>query len=477
MLATCSDEWSRKRLIATQLCRLRAGPRIRSVTRLKGSLLLLSAVAGLCLGVGSATPGFAIQRATKTRLVSVSFGGRQGDAFSRGAAMSRDGRYISFISAASNLVDDDTNQRSDAFLYDTRTNTTRRLSVGVDGQQSNHQSYGPSAISGDGRYVAFYSYASNLVPNDTNAQGDIFLRDARLRTTERISVSSTGIQGNGHSFAPAITPDARFVAFYSTSSNLVPGDTNGTGDIFVRDRLAGTTERVNLDDSGHQANDDSYGYITISADGTIVSFGSYASNLVPGDTNGYEDVFVRDRRRNTTERVNVSSAGEQANSITTSAPAMTPDGRFIAYASLASNLVDGDTNASFDVFLRDRDTNLTTRISVGSDGSQGLDTSGLPGISDDGRFVTFASYATNFAMNDDNGVADIFLLDRDTGVLSLISADDKGGVGNGASEAATISGDGRFVAFDSESSNLIHHDQNDASDVFRTDVGFRDSHD
>jgi Tol biopolymer transport system component len=165
--------------------------------------------------------------------------------------------------------------------------------VHSNGAQGNDDSHF-AAISADGRYVAFHSDASNLVAGDTNNARDIFVRDRQMGTTERVSVHSNGAQGNDWSFDPAISDDGRYVAFESRASNLAPGYTNGTVDIFVRDRLMGTTERVSVDSNGTQANYDSYSP-DISGDGRYVAFQSLASNLVSGDTNGVSDVFVRDR--------------------------------------------------------------------------------------------------------------------------------------------------------------------------------------
>ncbi len=176
---------------------------------------------------------------------------------------------------------------------------TERVSVSSAGSEGNQQSE-RSAVSADGRFVAFVSLADNLVPGDTNNEADIFVHDRLTGTTERVSVSSREEQANGDSSflgffqKPAISADGRFVAFASTATNLVAHDTNNAEDIFVRDRLNGTTERVSLTGSGGQANADS-SFASISADGQFVAFGSFADNLVAGDTNFTSDVFVRDR--------------------------------------------------------------------------------------------------------------------------------------------------------------------------------------
>jgi len=191
------------------------------------------------------------------------------------------------------------------------TQITSRASVGTGGVEGNSRSILPS-ISGDGRYVAFLSVATNLVPGDTNACEDIFVRDFSSGTTERVSVDSNGVQGDAASVGPTISGDGRYVVFESLASNLVAGDTNGFRDIFVRDRLSGTTERVNVDSGGAQANGVSSG-ASISPDARYVTFMSEGSNLVPGDTNATGDVFVHDRSTGTTQRVSVSNGGAQGN--------------------------------------------------------------------------------------------------------------------------------------------------------------------
>src|SRR4051794_1659284 len=239
--------------------------------------------------------------------------------------------------------------------------STERVSVGPGGRQADGDSFFPS-ISADGRFVAFYSYATNLVPGDTNGQLDGFVRDRLKGTTERVSVGPGGRQGDGPSSLPSISGDGRFVTFRSGATNLVSGDTNGRTDVFVRDRLKGTTERVSVSSSGAQGDDDS-DWASISSDGRFVAFMSAATNLVKGDTNRAcdeegtcsPDVFVRDRLKGTTERVSVSSSGKQTSSGSFSYfPSISGDGRFVAFGSDATNLVPGDTNREGDIFVRDR---------------------------------------------------------------------------------------------------------------------------
>jgi Tol biopolymer transport system component len=228
-----------------------------------------------------------------------------------------------------------------------RCGSTERVSVDSAGNQGNNGGDEP-AISADGRFVAFVS-ADNLVPGDTNDNLDIFVHDRKTGATERVSVDSAGNQANviGSTSEAAISADGRFVAFNS-ANNLVPGDTNDNFDIFVHDRKTGATERVSVDSAGNQGN--GAAVAAISADGRFVAFQSVADNLVLGDTNGAIDVFVHDRKTGATERVSVDSAGNQANYESVS-PAISGDGRFVAFVSLADNLVPGDTNGTYDVFV------------------------------------------------------------------------------------------------------------------------------
>jgi Tol biopolymer transport system component len=345
-----------------------------------------------------------------TRRVSVGPGGQQANDGSFAApTISAHGRFVAFTSGASNLVAGDTNQLLDVFVRDRLAQVTRRISVGPGGQQANNESLDP-AISANGRFVTFSSYASNLVAGDTNNASDVFVRDRKAQVTRRVSVGPGGQQANGRSIFAGISADGRFVAFQSGASNLVAGDTNGNGDVFVRDRVAQVTRRVGP--AGRSA--------AISAHGRFVAFASYASNLVPGDTNGSFDVFVRDRVAQVTRRVSVGPGGQQANRLSY-APAISAGGRFVAFQSLASNLVPGDTNNTDDVFVRDWMAQVTRRVSVGPGGQQANNNSCCPAVSAAGRFVAFTSPASNLVPGDTNNTYDVFVRDRMLQVTRRVS--------------------------------------------------------
>src|SRR6476469_4141622 len=403
--------------------------------------------------------------------VSVDSAGNQANGFSNAYSISANGRFVAFQSQASNLVPGDTNNKNDIFVRDLSTNTTTRISADSASNQGNNDSFNPS-ISADGRFVAFASF-SNLVPEDTNNQSDIFVRDLSTNTTTRVSVDSAGNQGNSDSNNSAISADGRFVAFQSYASNLVPGDTNNRFEIFVRDLSTNTTTRASVDSAGNQGNSDSL-TPSISADGRFVAFTSFASNRL-GETNNRDDIFVRDLLTNTTTRVSVDSAGNPGNS-DSSSPSISADGRFVAFESQASNLVPGDTNNFFNqakIFVRDLSTNTTTRVSVNSAGIQGDENSFNPSISADGRFVAFSSAASNLVPGDTNNKQDIFVRDLSTNTITRVSVDSAGDRGqyDDALFGPLISADGRFVAFSSGASNLVPGDTNNATDVFVSDIG------
>lgn len=336
------------------------------------------------------------------------------------------------------------------------------------------------ALSADGRFVAFVSDATNLVPGDTNTCPplepgthrpgecpDVFVYDRTTAVTTRVSVSSSGEQANYESgfCGPSISADGRLVAFASYASNLVAADQSVLGGIYVHDRKTRMTTRVSISSSGEQANGESM-CPSISADGRFVAFTSVSNNLVPGDTNDAQDVFVHDREARRTTRVSVSSLSEQANDYSGSneRPAISDDGRYVAFSSAAFNLVPGDTNMTVDVFVHDRKTGETTRVSVSSSGEQGDRGSGGPAISADGRYVGFTSGATNLVPTDTNSRADVFVHDRETGATTRVSVSSSGGTGNEPSHAASISADGRYVAFVSDASNLVPGDTNACGD-------------
>ncbi|HEX2907396.1 MAG TPA: hypothetical protein VHO69_11080, partial [Phototrophicaceae bacterium] len=264
-------------------------------------------------------------------------------------AISADGQVVAFASANFYMDGDEyLNNYQDIISYNRQTAAFTRVSVASDGPLSNGMSYDP-AISANGQVVAFSSTATNLVANDTNGYSDIFVRDLAAGTTTRVSVATGGAEASNQSYSPAISADGRYIAFTSYADNLVPNDNNPQHwDIFVHDRQNGETTRVSVASNGTQGNNYSGGRPAISADGHYVAFHSYASNLVPGDTNTTGDIFVRDWQSGQTTRVSVTSDGTQANEYSANHVALSADGRYVVFGSYASNLVPGDTNGTYD---------------------------------------------------------------------------------------------------------------------------------
>jgi Tol biopolymer transport system component len=400
-------------------------------------------------------------------LISLALDGGEADGASFTPSISADGRYIAFASAASTLVQGDTNGVEDVFVFDRVGRTTERVSVSSLGGESHGDSYGP-AISADGRYVAFTSAASDLTAGDVNSELDVFVRDRVAHTTVLASVGPHGAMGDGPSVAPSISSDGRFVAFESDAGTLVTGDTNRTGDVFVRDLVAGATRRLSVGGNGEQAESPSFG-AAISADGRAVAFESFSSRLVPGDTNGALDVFVADLPAGSLSRVSLATDGGQADDRSYS-PSISADGRIVAFASFAHNLVSDDTNGLLDVFIRRRDQQTTTRLSVGPDGAQADGLSFAPVVSADGAVVVFSSEASNLVADDSNGTRDVFLASTTSGAVSRLSRSGatNGAQGDGPSLGPVLDGSGAMVAFASFATNLVPGDTNGQSDVFVT---------
>lgn len=426
-------------------------------------------VTGLCtvlalVGLAAGRPAGALPPGDIS-LLSVSSAGRSGDRPSSGPASNESGGVVAFYSDAINLVSGDTNQARDVFVRVRELDTTERVSISSAGVQANRASQaggGAPGLSGDGLVVAFYSMATNLVADDTNGQSDAFVRDRGAGTTEVVSVSSTGELGNGPSVFPGLSRDGRFVVFQSLATNLVDDDTNGVADIFVRDRQEGTTERVcDVQPDRGSASP------AISGDGQYVAFASAATNLVPGDANGKIDIFVCSRATGTVELVSVNDAGVPGDGDSI-LPAISDNGDIVAFKSLADNLVPADLNNVVDVFARDRAAGTTELISANYRGGDANDFSFPPSVSGDGRFVAFGSFANNLVPGQADIVANMYVRDRQIGRTVYVDVNAEGQLGNnGVPDIPPgVSGDGRQIAFASSASNLTANDRNSVQDVF-----------
>ena len=393
----------------------------------------------------------------------------QGDQANNGQwrpSISRDGRFIAFVSYATNLADND--NTLDIFVRDTHSGNIIEASNTSAGDRSNGDSFNPS-LTPDGRFVVFESYASNLVPEDSGSTGDVFLRDLQTGSIVRVSTSGTGVEGNARSYSPTISDDGRYIVFRSDASNLVEGDSNLKGDIFVKDMLTGALRRISIAIDGTQGNDHSF-EPAISGDGNFVGFRSYASNIVPGGDITLENLYVTNLRTGEIHRANANSIELQGLN-TSWIPSLNNDGRFICFPSTANTLVPGDTNSKWDVFIKDMLTGIMTRVSTANDESQGNGDSKYATISDDGRYVTFLSHSSNLAPDDTNGKADIFVKDSLTGSIMRASTTSDLNQANDASEELFTNKTGKFVAFTSSATNLVASDSNGVSDIFLKDLG------
>ena len=415
--------------------------------RFLGMALALST--GNCLAVG------------ETTIVSVSSAGERANSGygSVGAVLSADGRFVAFASYADNLVPEDTNGMQDIFLHDRQAQRTRRVSVDSLGNQGDSIS-DRCSMSADGRILVFGSASSNLVPGGSDGSYSLFIHDRMTRETSRLDAEASTFH---------VSANGRFIVLESGDTHLVPDDTNGVGDIFVHDLKTHATTRVSVGSAGTQGNAYS-GSPRISADGRFVIFDSNADNLVAGDTNGRTDVFIHDRQTHQTERVSVDSSGAQAENYGSFARDISTDGHIVAFESSARNLVRGDWNNRADIFVHDLKTHQTTRVSVGSSGQQAdRDSTGTTRLSADGRFVAFYSFATNLVEGDTNRAGDVFLHDRKTGETMRVSVSNNGEEGNTHAVLNDLSADGRVIAFASEGNGFVDQDTNAAYDVFVRD--------
>lgn len=388
-------------------------------------------------------------------LVSVDSAGIVGSGDSILPAVSGDGSYVVFQSNASGLVASDQNSSSDVFLRDTVTGLTSRVSVSTMGTEGGAYS-GDADISADGRYVVFASSADNLVPGDNNLDADAFRHDTQTAITERVSVSTAGTEGNSGSFIPTVSADGRYVAFYSFATNLHAAASSYILNAYVRDTQLPLTTHVSISSAGTPANGVGVFEPVISSDGSAVVYYGGSDNLVPNDNNNSFDVFYHDLGTSITSRLSVSTAGSEGNAGSSSDSAdLNADGRYVVFASTANNLVPDDTNNVYDIFLRDTVDQITSRVSVSTAGSEGNNGSYTPAISGDGRYVVFSSYATNFTSEYTGYNLHIYVHDTQTATTTLLSRSADGAIGNGDSRNPDISADGHTVVFQSDATNLV----------------------
>lgn len=429
-----------------------------------GALLVPAAPVG-------AEPAFgSYARPVLSTLVTVNDAGGQADAPSYFASPSSDGSVVAFSSRSSTLVDDLIGEDGNIFVRDVARGRTVVVSQGVGGAPADGTSLQPN-LSGDGRTVVFVSYATNLV-DDVVTDGrsaHVFAHDLQTGTTTLVSRGLDGGPADAGALQPKVSDDGRYVVWHSGASNLVEGDTNGALDIFLADRQTGEIQRVSVAADGTQS-DGTSAFPQISGDGSTVSFASAATTLVPDDTNGVRDLFVVTLATGEIERVSVASDGTEGNFDSTFS-ALSHDGSFVAFQSGASNLVPNDTNGmvraldGFDVFVRDRAAGRTERVSVSSTGRE-LGESMSPSISADGRYVAFQSIRAGEDPSSFTATDDVYVHDRVTRATERVSSTPKGNPGSGGSENPVLTDDGTALVMQSAAPDIVAGDSNEEVDIF-----------
>jgi Tol biopolymer transport system component len=391
---------------------------------------------------------------SRTDRVSVNGSGTAGSGASSTPSISGDGSLIAFASSSTNFVTGVNGTQ--IYVHNRQTNQIEVVSRDNDASAINEGGGASSdpSMSADGRFVAFVSQSTNLVAGVSGQQ--VYLRDRQTGQTTLISKSSSGATSNGGvNSSPAISSDGRYVAFVSVATNL--GVAGGNQQIYLHDRVTGITSLISKDNNAVPG-DGTSATPAINADGRYIAFASASTNL--GTAGGNQQIYIHDRftgANGTTSLVSKDS-GATAGNGNSSAPSVSGDGRYVAFVSLATNIVTGFSGQQ--VYIHDRNTGANGTNSLISRDNSGLPNAGnqnssAPSISSDGRYVAFTSSATNLMA----GVSgqQIYLHDRNGPTTSLVSRDNTGSLveGNGPSDTASINGNGGFVAFTSQASNLL----------------------
>ncbi|MFF4503973.1 TolB family protein [Streptomyces sp. NPDC001401] len=425
---------------------------VRHSTVRRSTVLIATALVA-ALGGTALQAAHADSAPPRTSRVSTATGGLEADGASSAPAISADGRYVAFVSAADNLVRGDTNGVADVFVRDLRTGRTQRVAEGPAEDP---------ALSADGRYVVFSTRAA-LAKGDDNGLDDIYLVDRRTHRTERISTGhATEPPSYKLNYEPTISANGRYVAYSTATADAAPGDTNGRDDVIVHDRRTGGNELVQYRTDGTLGDSASF-LASFSANGRYVAF-TTAAQLDPAHewTHG-TNVYVRDRAKGTTEQVSIPTRFVYKNG--SWGPSISADARYVAFSSNVNNLVPDDTNKTTDAFVFDRKLKTTQRLSTAADGSQSDGPSEGVSLSPDGRRVAFVSSADNLVPGDTNGVADIFVKDLRTDAVQRVSLAADGSQADGPSDAVSLS-TGGHAAFSSTATNLVPGDGNGVADVF-----------
>ena len=434
--------------------------RAATLTLLIGALAL-SGVAGAFESSGTLV---------RTTRVSVSSAGVPAAGMVLPGVLSANGRFVVFTSAATNLVG-----VAGAHVYrrDRTSDVTELVTVAKSGVPSTAGGFSPT-VSADGRLVAFASIGSDFVDGDTNATIDVFLRDMVSGTTVLVSASQTGTPGDlssglsGASGAHGISDDGRYVAFTSNATNLVATPNNGKQQVYVKDLATGVVTRASVDASNAAGNDMSSAPV-LSGNGRVVAFVSQAANFSPLSTSHTGQLFVRDLDAGTTTLESVTTTGVPVLARPATGPALSFDGRFLVFES-EGQLEPRDRDAgTADVFLRDRALGTTVLASLSSNTVAGA-ASRAPSISADGRWVGFQSLDDTLVPDDLNRMNDVFLYDRSTEAVTLVSVNDAGQQANSHSSSASVSSDGRLVLLLSSASNLVTSPSSTGSQLYVRDM-------
>jgi Tol biopolymer transport system component len=419
-----------------------------------------------------------------TELLDKPPSGAAPDGPSSSPSITPDGRYVAFASRASNLTSTpNSDGSSDVFVRDTRTGVTKQISVGLDGAEANGDSFQPD-ITPDGRYVVFTSGASNLVTDDQDPDvwvQEVFLKDLKTGRITRIFTGTHGEPNYGADYGPTISDDGGTIAFDSSQTDLVPGDTNQVRDVFVWKRSTGKITRVSVSSSGAQGgsattpnrNADSRD-AEISGDGRTVVFRSGADNLVTGDTNGISDIFLHSLTTHRTTRISVGPNGEQATPTGTSSegadfPSISADGRIVAYIGYQlKGIVAEDTGNSYQIYVYNRATGRTQLGVRSADGDLVNDAVAAPTLSPDGRFLGFETSAQGVVKEDTDRVTDAFVRDLRKGRTARVSVTVTGEPANGwtGSGNLALSSGGQKVAFTSDATNLVSDPVSGNNDLY-----------
>jgi Tol biopolymer transport system component len=404
----------------------------------------------------------------------------QANAPSFSPAISGDGLSIVFASAATNLVVNDTNELSDVFLYNRLTREISLVPVGIDGSQANGPSSGAS-ISADGNFIVFTSWAENLIP-ETNSRcitdtgferacAQVYGFDRETGDIQLISQSES-VPGNGDSGVnpgfvnpvefTAVSADGNVVAFFSLAENL--GADPVFGGLFIAVRDTGELIRVDRSYDGMPVNGSSY-WPSLSADGRFLAFATQASNLVDDDLNNAADIYVYDRDLDVSVRITTGPTGTGANGASMQ-PAISNDGRWLAFRSEADDLVEGDFNHTADVFLHDLRNGITALVSATNQAVSADRASNLPSPSGDGAFVGFISQATDLDEGSFNGTWDLYIYAQDSRQVKLASIGFDGRAATGPSSWPDLSEGGEMIVFVSAADNLVDNDVNGVDDIF-----------